>query len=135
MNIRSQKGLSTESMLLIALVAIFAVTLFLKFFDFYYEDHLVRKGLQKLARDHPTDLAELSKSKIKGEMSKFYTLNGVRGKEVTEALDVDRKKETTLIIIAYEVRAPLFWNIDAVLKFNNVLDTSKPDECCSPPKE
>jgi hypothetical protein len=54
----------------------------------------------------------------------------VRG-EAAKALNVERRQEKTIISVNYETRIPFLANIDVVVKFDNVLDSSRPDECCS----
>lgn len=130
MNRTKQVGM--HKLLLLLMILIFGTVLWssIKVAPAYIDNMYIVEALRSLAEDHPDDLHELPKSEIRRKLSKFYTVNNVRG-EAAKALSVERLKGKTLISISYETRVPLFYNIDAVLTFDNVLDSSKPDECCS----
>ena len=121
-----------NSLLLLFVLASFGffLTCFFKVGPAYLDNHYIVAALRDLAEEHPDDLAHLSKSTIRQELSKFYTINNVRG-EAAKSLEVERKQDKTIISVAYETRVPFIANIDVVIKFNNVLDSSRPDECCS----
>ena len=108
----------------------FILTCFFKIGPAYMDNRYIVSALKSLAKDHPDDLAQVSKESIRQELSKFYTINNVRG-EAAKALDVERRQDKTIITIAYETRIPFWANIDVVVKFNNVLASSHPDKCCS----
>ena len=98
----------------------------------YYDNYLVVEGLEALAERHPDDLKDIRKSEVRSELSKYYSLNGVRNGVITSALEVERLKERTIIKVDYEIRTNFLANADIVLSFKNHLDSSKPDECCTP---
>ena len=64
-------------------------------------------------------------------MTKFYTINNVRS-EGASNIKIERTPKKTQVNIDYEVRVPLVYNIDVVMSFNNQLDSSRPDDCCTP---
>lgn len=134
MNYKKQAGMEMMTILIVLVVLFSFLFLASRIVPPYYDNSLIVEALKSVAENHPEDLKEVSKSTIRSELSKFYTVNNVRG-DVTNVLEVDRRKEKTIIQIAYEVRVPLVANIDAVIKFDNVLDSSKPDECCSVAKD
>lgn len=98
----------------------------------YYDNYLVKNALKDLAERHGDNLKELRKSQVSSDLSRFYSLNGVRSDVILKALEVDRLKERTIIKVDYEVRTNFGGNADVVLVFKNHLDSSKPDECCTP---
>lgn len=108
----------------------FFLTCFFKIGPAYLDNRYIVSALKSLAKDHPDDLAQLSRETIRQELSKFYTINNVRG-DAAKALEIERRQDKTIITIAYETRISFLANIDVVVKFNNVLDSSRPDECCS----
>lgn len=130
MNKKKQAGMSSLSWLIVLVIAAFVLMCFFKLGPVYLENLHIRGALKGMGEQHAGDLNELSKTSIRSELSKFYIINNIRG-EAAKALEVERKKGYTLVIVAYEVRVPLFANIDVVLSFNNVLDSRKPEECCS----
>lgn len=131
MNRSKQQGMN------ILLLAYILVTLGLltlcafKIVPAYLENSYVTEGLKTLAENHPDDLQFITKSQIKSDLGKYYMLNNVRDETILNSLDVERLKEKTLISVSYEVRTNLGLNIDLVIKFDNVLDSSKPEECCA----
>ena|SRR5688572_11203381 len=134
MNKNKQAGMNSLLLLFILASFGFFLTCFFKVGPLYLDNRFIVSALKDLAEQHPDDLAELSKATIRQELSKFYTINNVRG-EAAKALEVDRRQEKTIITVAYETRVPFIANIDVVVKFNNVLDSSQPDECCSASEE
>lgn len=130
MNKNKQAGMNSLLLLFVLASCGFILTCFFKIGPAYMDNRYIVSALKSLAKDHPDDLAQLSKESIRQELSKFYTINNVRG-EAAKALDVERRQDKTIITIAYETRIPFLANIDVVVKFNNVLDSSHPDKCCS----
>lgn len=134
MSLAKQKGMNAGLLLFVLVMCGFLLTCFFKLGPAYLDNKYITEALRNLAENHPEDLKDMSKARIKSELSKFYTINNVRG-AATQALEVERSKERTLISVSYEERVPFIANIDVVLKFDNVLDTSRPDECCSVEKD
>jgi hypothetical protein len=127
-----QLGFSTLGVIFALLVATFIFKVAHVVAPPYYDNYLVTKGLKTLAETFEGKLKDIPKSTVGNELAKFYTLNGVRNGVILKALEVERLKERTLIKVDYEVRTPFFGNADVVLTFNNHLDSSQPDKCCSP---
>lgn len=134
MNKRKQAGMSAYVLVLLLAVSGFLLKCAFAVVPLYSENYYIAAALRSLAENHPTDLAKITKAQAKRELSKIYMLNNVRS-EGAQALVVDKSKEATLIIVEYEARVPIIGNIDAVLSFKNVLDSSSPDECCSVKEE
>ncbi|MDZ7923242.1 MAG: DUF4845 domain-containing protein [Marinagarivorans sp.] len=127
-----QHGFTAAGIIFALVVATFVVKVAYAVAPAYYDNYLVRNALKDLAERHPNDLKEVRKETVMSDLSKFYTLNGVRNQVILSSLEVDRMKERTLIRVDYEVRTPFMGNADIVLVFKNHLDSSKPDECCNP---
>ncbi len=98
----------------------------------YLDNRFVESALKTAGEMEPS-LHKLSKSEIKGRIQKVFTLNNVRG-EPSEAIEVVRLKEKTLVNVNYAVRKNLFRNLDVIMTFENQLDSSRPDLCCKPVK-
>ena len=130
MNKKKQTGMNSLMLLFVLASFGFFLTCFLKVGPAYLDNYYIVAALKDLAKEHPDDLAQLSKAEIRAELGKFYTINNVRG-DAAKALDVERRQEKTIIKVAYETRVEFIANVDVVVKFNNVLDSSRPDECCT----
>lgn len=98
----------------------------------YYDNYLVVEGLEAMAERHSNDLKNIRKREASSELGKYYSLNGIRNGVILEALEVERFKEHTIVKVDYEIRTNFMANADIVLSFKNHLDSSKPDECCTP---
>lgn len=131
MNLKNQSGMNSILLVYVLLLSAAFLAVVLKGWGPVYQSYSVKEGLMRLVREYPNDLDSLSKSQIRQTLSKHYSVNGVWG-PVTQVLEVERLKEKTLIKIEYEDRVELFLNIDIVFKYNFVLDTSRPEECCKP---
>lgn len=128
-----QYGMNSLLMIFVLVMLGFLLTCLFKLGPAYLDNYYIKDALRNLAEDHPDDLATLSKDTIRRELSNYYLINNVRG-ESANALEVERKANKSIIAVNYEVRIPMFANIDAVIKFVNVLDSSRPDECCEAPE-
>jgi hypothetical protein len=131
-SLAKQGGWSAPSIIFALLFATFLAKVGYVVGPAYYDNYLVQQALNDIAERYEDRLQRISKSEVSSELSKFYSLNGVRNLAITESLEVDRLKERTVIKVDYEVRANFFGNADVVLVFKNHLDSSRPDECCSP---
>ncbi len=127
MQTKQQGFLSYTQIALLFSLGIF-VLIGVKVLPVYSEHVYVKDALRSLAQNN-SDIAELSKSEIKGKLSKYMTVNAV-GRDQAKSFSVNRVKDKLLISSEYEIRVPIIHNIDAVLSFKSQLDTSKPDECC-----
>jgi hypothetical protein len=126
---QKQAGLTAISMLLMLVIAAFLMLFAFKVVPVYAENYYITAGLKTLAEDNP-DLAKMKTSEIKKAMSRYYTINNVRS-DGAQQLEVIRKSRSLQVVNEYESRVTLLANIDLVLSFKNVLDSTRPDECCS----
>lgn len=128
-----QYGMNSLLMIFVLVMLGFILTCLFKLGPAYLDNYYIKDALRNLAEDHPDDLATLPKDTIRRELGNYYLINNVRG-ESANALEVERKANKSVISVNYEVRVPLIANVDAVIKFVNVLDSSRPDECCDAPE-
>lgn len=117
MNLRyRQRGASMYSMLVIGmLIVYFAVTAF-KIAPVYLDDYQVRKVLESVAKEYND--GSVTKSQIKEIISKRFNINNINTIGPKDILIEEDKGQTTLSL-DYEVRTPMFYNIDAVLSFSH----------------
>jgi hypothetical protein len=130
--LKRQRGLSSLGWLFVISVAGFALLCGFKLGPVYLDNNFVRGALQSLAKEG--EIGSMSNGEIRSKLSKLFTINNIRG-EVTKKVKIERKKDRVLVNINYEERIPLIYNIDVVLTFENQLDSSRPGECCNPPKD
>lgn len=132
--VRSQRGMSSLSLMMILLVAGFFMMCAFKLVPAYAENVYVVDALKALGNG-AKPVAEMSKRDIKSALQKHYMLNNVRS-EGPNNIDVERTRDGLLVNINYEVRTVLIdaINLDVVVRFENQLDSSDVDSCCKPTK-
>lgn len=128
-----QSGFSLPSLLFFFLVLGFCLTVFLKLFPLYQDDLLVKEGFKTFAEAHKGDLGAMTKTEMVSHLGKFFTVNSVRGEAANLAhLEVERLREKVVFRYSYETRVPFVKNVDLVVWFKTELDSSSPQECCTP---
>ena len=128
-SLAAQRGMSYWGWLFVIAVFGFGLTIVSKLGPAYVDAHFVEEGLQTLSKQ--SGVRDMSNSEIKRELDRFFTINNVRG-EPAKAVKIIRGADGTLVSINYELRQPLFHNVDVVMKFDKQLNTAKPELCCEP---
>lgn len=133
MSVSRQSGFSLPSLLVLFLVLGFSLTVFLKLFPLYQDDMLVKEGFKTFLEAHRDNLGDLSKVEMSSHLSKFFTVNSVRGEAADlKHLEVERLRDKVIFRYAYETRVPFVKNVDLIVWFKTELDSSNPEACCKP---
>ena len=127
-----QLGFISTKMLLIIVIGGVSVTCAFKIAPAYLDNRFVVAALRALG-DGTTPLEDMTTNEITSDLKKKFALNNVRGDPV-EAFEIERENDKVMVTVNYEVRTHLFYNLDVVIAFENVLDSTRPDQCCKPPK-
>ncbi|WP_444907698.1 DUF4845 domain-containing protein [Microbulbifer sp. SSSA008] len=127
LSLQQQRGMSYWGWLLIIAMLGFALTCVSKMAPAYLDARYVNEGLKTLGQN--PNLEEMTTGQIKKELNRFFLVNNVRG-EPTKSVQVVRGAKGSVVSINYELRQPLIYNVDVVMKFNKQLDTAKPELCC-----
>lgn len=131
-SLKSQQGLSAMGWLFVISVFGFSLLTVSKLGPHYLDNRFVVETLKTLADD--PELPRMSVREIRTKLKKTFTINNIRGKP-TESVKINKTAKATIISIQYEERIKFLHNIDVLLSFNSVLDSSQPDKCCRPPKQ
>lgn len=121
-NPAKQKGMSTAGMVMVGALVAFVAISGIKLYPSYYDDFAVGTALKNMKEEGAT-IAAMSPAEIRKTLNKRLQVSGVKlGKE-----DVDITKESGVIAINvhYEVRTPMYGNIDAVTSFKHSIQVSK----------
>ena len=129
----SQRGLSSIGWLLVIVLVAFFGMCTAKLVPVYVENYYIVNGFQALA-DEGESLKRMSKSEITRRLESYYSINGVRSPQARE-LEFVQGSKGIIVVNQYETRVPLMANIDVMLRFHNVLDSSRPEECCDAPED
>lgn len=131
--LKKQQGISTLNLLLVMVIAGFFLLLAFKLIPAYAENRYIQSALQSL-RDRDKPVSQMTAAEIRKHITNFYTINGVRIPEANN-IAIESERNRTIITINYQLTIPLFYNISVLLDFQNYMDTTKPEECCKPPKD
>ncbi|WP_444936315.1 DUF4845 domain-containing protein [Microbulbifer sp. JMSA004] len=127
LSMQGQRGMGYWGWLLALALLGFALTCVSKMAPAYVDARYVNEGLKTLGQN--PNLENMTSGQIKKELGRFFLINNVRG-EPTKSVQVVRGAKSTVVSINYELRQPLMYNVDVVMKFNKQLDTAKPELCC-----
>jgi hypothetical protein len=134
--LKKQQGLTLLAWILVLIVLSFALLCAFKIIPLYAENRYVVSALRALV-DPGTNLEDMTDAEIKRKLSNFYTINNVRGQGPSNIV-IKREAKKVVVTIDYEGRTTLFENaplvrtLDVVVKFENHLDSTLPDRCCTP---
>lgn len=119
-NYNKQQGASTPLVILFVAMAIIVLTIGFKLYPAFYEHWQVKNILQGF--DEETGLADLSVNEIVQRFNKRTLTNNIRDFNSKESLIVTKKDGTLSMYIEYEVRVPIYENIDAIVSFEESLE-------------
>jgi len=115
---RSQAGMSILGTLIVLVMVGFFVMCALRLGPPYFEFLSVRDVVSRIAID-PETVGE-SNTAIRGRLDTIFNTNRINGLKARE-IEIYRKDGHTYIDAGYEVRLPLVWRVDAVIKFDDLL--------------
>lgn len=118
MNRRRQAGMTTLGWLATAITAGFLVVCLIKIGPVYMESWTVKSILEQAAEEARSE--GLSKGQIRERVSKKFLVNTVNGVTMADVVVVG-KGENMEIDASYEVQKPLLFNIDVVVKFDDMI--------------
>lgn len=116
-DLRNQSGNSLLGLVAVLIMVGFFVMCVIRLAPAYFES-LTVKGIIENIVDDP-ESPEYGTSQIRRKIETELNTNQiveVEGKDI----EVYRKKGQTYIDANYEVRVPLFWRVDGVIKFNDM---------------
>jgi hypothetical protein len=64
----------------------------------------------------------MTKAEIREALQKRMLINNIRDLDVNQIIDVEHKREHTVLSLKYEVRQPLIYNISLVVAFDRQFD-------------
>jgi hypothetical protein len=117
---KKQQGASTPLVILFVAMAMIVLTIAFKLYPAFYENWQVKHVLEGF--DNETGLADISVNEIKSRFDKRLLTNNVRDFNSTKHLTVSKQDGSLSIYIEYEVRVPIYKNIDAIVSFEESLE-------------
>ncbi|MDO6564449.1 DUF4845 domain-containing protein [Amphritea sp. 1_MG-2023] len=116
MSIRNkQRGVSFFSLMIILIVAGVFFAVGMKLFPVYWDHSLVTSMMEELVEEPETKRDSPTETRMK--VSKRLRINQV-SLPVKDAVIIDEKEGVKNITLKYDVTVPMFYNVDAVVKFH-----------------
>ncbi|WP_421836121.1 DUF4845 domain-containing protein [Neptunomonas phycophila] len=122
-SLRQQRGASFFGTLIVVLMIGTFIAIGFKLYSPYLQHGTLTSVVENVANDRE----ELSKpiNVIRNNINKRLTINQVKLPS-PEALTIVNEQGVIKFTINYEQRVPMFYNIDAVVKFNDYYEASQP---------
>ena len=101
--------------LLVSVVGLLAARLIPPFIDY----RTIVSLIEALPRDK---VHTMPKSAIREALQKRFLINNIRDLKVGDIITIEHKREGTSLLLHYEVREPLFYNISVVVTFDRTFN-------------
>lgn len=112
-----QRGLSSISILIVMMVGAFFLICALKLIPIYIEGASVASSISSAAEEREFD--GLTVKQMRSKLGKYFEINRIEGISARD-IEIKRVKGVTYIDASYEQREPLLFNIDVVVKFDDL---------------
>ena len=117
---RKQRGLSALGFLIVLAIGGFFLTALFKVGPMYLDNYFVQGAMNTLADEK---VHEMTDARIRRKIGDSFTINNVRDVDVKK-VQIVREKTRTLVKLDYEKRVNFLGNLDVVVAFSNVYDSS-----------
>ncbi len=114
-----QRGASFLAWLLVVAAVAGAAVLGLRLIPHYIDYRTILSVVDALPQDR---VHTMSKAEIREALHKRFLINNIRDLKVRDVIEIDRKREATILLLSYEVREDLIFNIDLVISFDQRLE-------------
>lgn len=123
MNIKKQAGMSMWGVMMLVVILVANAFVALKIVPTYMDFRTVKVVVNNTIAE--LKKKRMSKVKIRDSIDRRLLINGVRDLK-RDDLTIKQTNEKSTIIMDYEVRKPIFYNIDAVMKFKYEAEADRP---------
>lgn len=123
MNRNSQKGIGGLALLVLLFLGGVVFSVGMKLFSPYTTHETVKSVVQSVSVD-PTELAKPN-AEIRRDIERRFTINQVKLPN-RDSLQIIQNESELTFLLDYEVRVPMFFNIDAVVMFKEEFKATKP---------
>ncbi len=113
-----QRGISILGFLMIAIMVGFFVMAGLRIAPGYFEYLTVRDIAQRVASEFDREVDTIAD--IRRSLADYLNTNQVKSISYKEII-IERREGEIVIDASYEDRQPLFWRIDAVVKYDDLI--------------
>ena len=110
-----QRGMGFWGYMAVLLAIAAVITLSLRLGPHYMNQQTVVSIIDSLGGD---SVHQIEKRKIRDLLKKRFKINTLYDLDPLDIIEIVRTKEHTMLNLKYEVREPMVYNVDAVLKFS-----------------
>jgi hypothetical protein len=111
---RGQQGSFYSTAIIVVMFGVFLTTA-LKIAPAYMDNNVVTNAMESVAANN--NLKEMSQADIRASVMKTLNVNNVALD--SNAIKVVQEGSAEFVVISYEARVPLFYNISAIVAFDN----------------
>jgi len=122
LTIKKQQGVSGIFVILFIAMSAAVLTVAFKLYPVFYDNWLI-EGVVDSFEDE-TGLEDLTDVDIEERFRKRMTTNSIRSFDTEESLYIVMEDGLFTIDLNYEVRVPIYRNVDAVVKFEKSFEKS-----------
>ena len=119
-NYNKQQGASMPVVILFIAMAMIVLTIAFKLYPSFYENWQLKQVVESF--DDESGLQYLSVKELRSRFDKRLLTNNVRNFNSKESLTITKNEDTLSIYVEYEVRVPIYENIDAIVSFEESLE-------------
>jgi len=119
-SLQNQAGASAPLVMVILGMAAVILTLVFKLYPPIFEHWQVESVVESFEDD--SDVTELSEAEIQKRFNKRLVINNVRNFKPNEWLFITKDDGLLTIEVNYEVRVPIYRNIDAIMTFEKAFE-------------
>ena len=114
-NYNKQQGASTPLVILFVAMLMVIFTVAFKLYPVFYENWQLQHVVESFQDE--VDLKDTTVNEIRSRFEKRLLTNNVRDFNADDNLSITKTDGTLSIFVEYEVRVPVYKNIDAVVSF------------------
>ncbi len=117
---KKQQGASMPLVILFVGMAMIILTIAFKLYPAFYENWQLKHVIESFHDE--SDLREITLKEIKRRFETRLLTNNVRDFNTNDNLTISVAEGTLSIYVEYEVRVPIYKNIDAIVSFEESLE-------------
>ncbi len=120
MSSRKQQGLTMISGLVVLVIMATLFSAAFKLGPLYLDNYFIKASIDSLHKDN---VGEMTNADIRRKMANHFLINNIRDVKAKQ-LKIVREKKRILVSLNYEKRVNFMGNLDFVVTFTNVYDSS-----------
>lgn len=120
---RKQAGMTMWGIMTVIALVVFFTLLTLKLVPPYLENAKVQTVLKNLSKQ--PGIGAAPPEELMAMLQKRFDVEDITRVDLRKDLKIEAKNKVKTIRVSYETRVPLFYNISALLEFNNSVEVKQ----------